>query len=401
MRIHYLFLISFIVFSCPCWADTPKEDIVSSTIFDAVQRDNEKLKIRLQALEAEKAREKAESVELRLAREVDRSLWEHEKCQILLQQIQIYFEKEKKNIQDQQKSEKDEREKYIQRVYNISNTILVTISVIGGLLAVIIGIGAWVSFGYFKGVKNEIDNIRNNIKKYHKEAINDVNDIRRQKENLYAHPKNDGTLDEKTVRQAQETSKNPNTENIIRSQAILYTNKKQWNEAYIFWKAVLEKEPNAPDVYFYVALSAHMLADKMKSNNEKQKWFDVAEENYRQSVQISPGSISSWCNWGNLCMARGEAASSPERESWFEQAAEKYRQATEKNPKHPGIWYNWACLESLRGNVALCVDYLEKWYALSPDASVAKLDEEKDFDPVRNSPEFIAFREKVQKGCGR
>ncbi|WP_165072789.1 hypothetical protein [Desulfovibrio sp. ZJ200] len=466
--------------------------MTSSTIFDAVKRENEKLKIRLQALEAEKAREKAEAVELRLGREVDRSIWEHEKCQMLLQEIQIYFEKEKSNLQNQQKNEKDEREKYLQRVYRISNFILGTISAIAALLTIIIAISAWLGFGYFRDVKNEIYNIRNSIKECHNEVIADVKDIKRQKENLYAQPKNDGTLYRKTIDQAQETSKNPNTENIIKSQAILYTDKKQWDEAYVFWKAVLEKEPNSPDACFYVALSAQMLAEKIKSNNEKQKLFDVAEENYHRSVQVSPDSISAWCNWGNLCMKRGEAASSPEeKEHWFEQAAEKYRQATRRDPGHVTSWCNWgtlcmergeaasspeekerwfeqaaekyrqatrrdpghvpswgnwgnlctergeaasspeekehwfeqaaekyrqamrinpedvvtwfnlACLEGLRGNVALCVDCLEKWYALSPDASVAKLDGEKDFDPVRNSPEFKAFRENVQKGRGR
>ena len=290
MRIHYLFLISFIVFSCPCWADTSKEDIVSSTIFDAVQRDNEKLKIRLQALEAEKAREKAESVELRLAREVDRSLWEHEKCQMLLQQIQIYFEKEKKNIQNHQKSEKDKREKYEQRLYNTSNIILFAISVLGGLLAVIIAVSALVGFRYFKNVKDEINKIK-------KEVINDAKDIKRQRENLYAHPNNDGTLDEKTVRQAQETSKNPNAENIIRSQAILYTNKKQWNEAYVFWKAVLEKEPSAPDAYFYIAISAYYIGSTSVLKNEKQKWWNIAIDNYRLCSKLDSNNPSVLMSW--------------------------------------------------------------------------------------------------------
>ncbi len=126
--------------------------------------------------------------------------------------------------------------------------------------------------------------------------------------------------------------------------------------------------------------------------------FAQAEEKFRQAVSIAPDDYDTWHNWGVLCVTRAESEDNPEaRNSLFAQAEEKYNKAVKLDPTVASAWFNRACLESLRGNIQNCVAYLEKWHEYDSDASADKLDGDKDFDAVRNTPEFKAFRKKMLK----
>ena len=97
-----------------------------------------------------------------------------------------------------------------------------------------------------------------------------------------------------------------------------------------------------------------------------------------------------------MCTSQGKAASDADaREHWYAEAEKKVARALEIAPRHVVYWFNKACLASLRQDVKACVDALEQWRDCKPDASSAELDNDPDFDNVRDTPEFQEFRKKL------
>ena len=86
-----------------------------------------------------------------------------------------------------------------------------------------------------------------------------------------------------------------------------------------------------------------------------------------------------------------------ERERFFALAETKYERATQENPHHAASWFNRACLAALRNRPTECVQFLKKWCEIQPDASVDILDNDEDFALVRDSKEFLDFRDTLQK----
>lgn len=75
----------------------------------------------------------------------------------------------------------------------------------------------------------------------------------------------------------------------------------------------------------------------------------------------------------------------------------KFERATLENPYDADIWFNRACFAALLNRPVECVQFLEKWREIQPDVSVDKLDNDEDFNLVRNSKEFLDFRDKLEK----
>ena len=132
------------------------------------------------------------------------------------------------------------------------------------------------------------------------------------------------------------------------------------------------------------------------NSNEQERWFNEATEKYRKGTEADPNHASSWNNWGVLCTSQGKAASDADaREHWYAEAEKKVARALEIAPRHVVYWFNKACLASLRQDVKACVDALEQWRDCKPDASSAELDNDPDFDNVRDTPEFQEFHKKL------
>ena len=187
---------------------------------------------------------------------------------------------------------------------------------------------------------------------------------------------------------------------VLWGNAVLAQEEKRWHDALTYWQGVLKIFPQDSNALFGASLASLKLAEKA-TGEEQQKYYRLGEKYFQRFPQDQLSS-SVLNNWGTLCMERGQAATSQEeREEWFAQAGEKYERATRENPGHAKIWFNRACLLSLRGDPSQCVAYLEKWHEFDSDSSASKMDSDKDFDAVRDSPQFIAFREKVQKERGK
>ena len=71
-------------------------------------------------------------------------------------------------------------------------------------------------------------------------------------------------------------------------------------------------------------------------------------------------------------------------------AIQALEEALEADPAYAIVHYNLACYWSLAGNVKLAVAYLSQAFELEPDYRDL-VQHERDFDPVRNHPHFLAL----------
>ena len=133
-------------------------------------------------------------------------------------------------------------------------------------------------------------------------------------------------------------------------------------------------------------------------SSEQERWFNEAEEKYRRATEVNPRHAASWVNWGALCAQRGKAAKDDVQKNWYTEAEKKFDKVLEIDSCHADNWFDKACLASLRQDVATCVNALEQWRKYAPHASAARLDDDADFDNVRDTPEFQALRKKLETG---
>ena len=86
-----------------------------------------------------------------------------------------------------------------------------------------------------------------------------------------------------------------------------------------------------------------------------------------------------------------------ERERLLAMAETKFERATQEDPHDADSWFNRACLSALCNRPAACVQFLKQFLEIQPDASFDILDNDEDFNLVRNSKEFLDFRDKLGK----
>ena len=130
-----------------------------------------------------------------------------------------------------------------------------------------------------------------------------------------------------------------------------------------------------------------------KSGVAAQQLFEQAFAKYAQALALKPDNHKVLNNWGNTLGKWANKRGGEEAQQLFEQAAGKLAQAQALKPDDSGTYFNMACLSGLRGDIAGTVKALKKWTALDAKAAPTALDNDTDFDRVRDSSEFRAFRE--------
>jgi hypothetical protein len=139
-------------------------------------------------------------------------------------------------------------------------------------------------------------------------------------------------------------------------------------------------------------------AKTVEDARERKRFLSLAEAKYKRATQENPHYAGSWCNWGAVHVEQAKTVEdAKEREHFLSLAEAKYERATQEDPHLATIWFNKACLSALFNRPAECVQFLEKWREIQPDASLDKLDNDEDFDLVRTSKEFLDFRDTLQK----
>ena len=133
---------------------------------------------------------------------------------------------------------------------------------------------------------------------------------------------------------------------------------------------------------------------KLKGNEAKaNKLFELAGQKYAEALRIKPVKHDAFFNWGIALSAQAILKGNEARASeLFELARQKYTETLRIKPEKHEAHFNLACIEGLKGNSERCCQYLKVWKKFHPNPTKMKLDNDSDFDRVRNSTEFQNFR---------
>lgn len=131
---------------------------------------------------------------------------------------------------------------------------------------------------------------------------------------------------------------------------------------------------------------------KQIQGEEAEQLFQQATEKYEQGSALDPKNTRLLRKWGADLAYWANRKQGEERERLFLQAEEKFTQALAIKADDSATLFNIACLAGLRGQVAETVQALQRWKAVKPEALRVELDSDSDFDLVRDSAEFQAFR---------
>ncbi|MBU6308186.1 MAG: tetratricopeptide repeat protein [Planctomycetes bacterium] len=107
--------------------------------------------------------------------------------------------------------------------------------------------------------------------------------------------------------------------------------------------------------------------------------FEAAILPLRRVAEAAPEQLEAWLGLGWCYKRLGQ----------LEEAITALRSGLEAAPGQPLLLYNLACYHSLAGDVTAAVDHLTK--AISIDDRFRDLTgAERDFDPIRSDPRFVA-----------
>ena len=136
---------------------------------------------------------------------------------------------------------------------------------------------------------------------------------------------------------------------------------------------------------------------KLKGNTpEADRLFAETAQKYAEAVRIKPDMHEAFSNWGAALAAQAKLkGNTPKADRLFAEAAQKYAEAMRIKPDYDSAHFNGACLAALLGQVRECCESLAKWKQYEKHPKKSDLDLDSDFDRVRNTPEFQAFRESL------
>ena len=131
---------------------------------------------------------------------------------------------------------------------------------------------------------------------------------------------------------------------------------------------------------------------------ERKKFFALAETKFERATQEDPHDAASWFSWGVLYKEQAiSTENAEERKSFFALADTKFERAIQENPYDAASWFDRACISALFNRPAACVHFLKKWREIQPNTLIDELDDNPEFNLVRGSQEFMAFRDTLRK----
>ena len=158
------------------------------------------------------------------------------------------------------------------------------------------------------------------------------------------------------------------------------------------YQAALAIKPDLHEALYNwgTALSDHA---KQKTGAEADTLFAAAGEKYQAALAIKPDLHEALNNWGIALSDHAKQKTGAEADRLFAAAGEKYQAALAIKPDLHEALFNLACLHALKNDAEGCLDLLSQAMERGSPLTRTKLDEDRDFDPVRTDPAFAAFRE--------
>ncbi len=134
-----------------------------------------------------------------------------------------------------------------------------------------------------------------------------------------------------------------------------------------------------------------------KKGPEREKFLLQAIEKYRKTTTLKPDHRAAWTSWGFTLVKLAYGRPVPEADKMLVEAEQKYLKALQIDPTFGESLFNYACISGRRGRAAEAVERLRKWLPRHKFSPVGKVENEQDFDRVRNAPEFVAFMAELKK----
>ncbi len=136
---------------------------------------------------------------------------------------------------------------------------------------------------------------------------------------------------------------------------------------------------------------------KLKGGSpEADRLFGEAGAKYQEALRIKPDLHEALNNWGNALLEQAKLkGATSEADRLFGEAGAKYQEVLWIKPSDSVAHFNLACIAALVGDVRGCAEALTRWIQHEPNPTRARLDAEKDFDRVRETPEFQAIRDSL------
>ncbi|MBI4719541.1 MAG: SIR2 family protein [Planctomycetes bacterium] len=133
---------------------------------------------------------------------------------------------------------------------------------------------------------------------------------------------------------------------------------------------------------------------KLKGNTpDAERLFVEAKAKYAEALRIKPDRHETLNNWGAALLEQAKLkGDTPEADRLFGEAGAKLAQALRIEPGFADAHMNLACLAALGRQPAESVEHLQRWRQHDPGARKRRLDNERDFDPIRTEAAFLALR---------
>ena len=130
---------------------------------------------------------------------------------------------------------------------------------------------------------------------------------------------------------------------------------------------------------------------RTKSGADADVLFFQAGEKYAVALRIRPDMHEALASWGTSLLFQAQTKSGAEADALFQQAIEKLTEALRIKPDYRAAQFNMACISSLRDDTNQALYWLRTWAEGNLEATKSMVEEDSDFDGIRETDEFKAF----------
>jgi MinD-like ATPase involved in chromosome partitioning or flagellar assembly len=128
---------------------------------------------------------------------------------------------------------------------------------------------------------------------------------------------------------------------------------------------------------------------KTKAGEEADRLFEEAGRKYAEALRLEPDHPEALGNWGHALYDQAKTKAGEEADRLFEQAIRKLAE------HNASLAYNLACAQAIMGNTREAIRCLQECESVGERLSRAKIAADKDFDRIRNQPEFVSLVESL------
>jgi cytochrome c-type biogenesis protein CcmH/NrfG len=132
---------------------------------------------------------------------------------------------------------------------------------------------------------------------------------------------------------------------------------------------------------------------KAKAGEDAERLFDEAGRKFAEAFRLKPDFPVALANWGQALINQATKKRGDEATQLLQQARQKLLEA-ERMRAGSGA-YNLACVEAIQGNTPEAIRWLQVGESAGKRLSRAMIAAEKDFDRIRNQPEFVSLVESL------